>query len=60
MTQDTFKLITDPDGTQYVVQNIDEIDKNHGPDDTSATNQGHMYRKWRKFYHKNKQKLHLK
>ena len=43
MTQDTFKLITEMDGTQYLVQNIDEADKNHGPDDTEQTNEGRMY-----------------
>ena len=43
MTQDTFKMITEPDGTQYIIQNIDEADKNHGPDDTTATNEGRMY-----------------
>ena len=43
MTQDTFHLITEPNGTQYVMQCIDEIDKNHGPDDTDPTNEGRMY-----------------
>ena len=43
MKQDTFKLVTEYDGTQYLIQNIDEVDKNHSPDDTTPTNEGRMY-----------------
>ena len=43
MTQSTFRLVTEFDGTQYVMQDIDKADKNHGPDDTEETNQGRMY-----------------
>ena len=43
MKKDHFKLITDYDGTQYVVQTNDEYDKNHGPDDNMQNNEGRMY-----------------
>ena len=43
MKNNTFKLVVEPDGTEYVVQNIDEADKNHGPDDSNPTNDGRMY-----------------
>ena len=43
MQQDTFSLITQPDGSQIVVKNIDEADKNHSPDDNSLTNSGKMF-----------------
>ena len=43
MKQDTFQLITENDGTQYIVQSIDEVDKNHGQQDSNPTNQGRMY-----------------
>ena len=43
MTKETFKKIVKPDGTEYIIQHQDEIDKNHGPDDTDITNQGRMY-----------------
>ena len=43
MTKDHFKLVTEYDGTQYVMQNIDEKDKNHGAQDTELANQGKMY-----------------
>ena len=43
MTKDTFKLIVEPDGTQYYIQDIDEIDKNHTADDVNKTNEGKMY-----------------
>ena len=39
----SFKLITKTDGSQYVVQHIDELDKNHGPGDSTKTNEGRMY-----------------
>lgn len=40
---DTFKIAFDPDGTRYVYQHIDELDTNHGIDDTLAVNDGRMY-----------------
>ena len=43
MLQTTFKVHTNPDGSEYVYQAQDEIDKNHGADDTSMTNEGKMY-----------------
>ena len=43
MTCDNFKLIIEPDGTEYVVQNLDEKDKNHGVNDTELANQVKMF-----------------
>ena len=43
MTKDTFKIVVQPDGTHYVIQAIDEKDKNHGINDTEASNQAKMY-----------------
>ena len=43
MTLDTFKLQVEPDGTKYVYQNVDEMDKNHGIDKSDPANQGKMY-----------------
>ena len=43
MKKDTFKYVCEPDGTEYFIQNIDELDKNHGPDDTNPSNEGKMY-----------------
>ena len=43
MKQETFSVIAQPDGNEIVVQNIDEADKNHGPDDNSLTNKGQMF-----------------
>ena len=43
MTQDTYKLITENNGIQYVIQAVDEMDKNHGIQDTDDTNTGKMY-----------------
>ena len=43
MTKDTFQVVCEPNGTEYVIQMIDELDKNHGPDDTSKSNEGRMY-----------------
>lgn len=42
-TQDHFQLAVDPDGTEYVYQAIDELDKNHGIDIDTAANDGRMY-----------------
>ena len=43
MTKDTFKLITENDGTEYIIQDSDEIDKNHGFEDSTKTKEGRMY-----------------
>ena len=43
MKRDTFQLICQPDGLEYVIQNIDEMDKNHSIKDTDKTNEGRMY-----------------
>ena len=43
MKKSTFKIVTEPDGTEYVMQEMDEIDKNHGYDDDTRTNEGRMY-----------------
>ena len=43
MIKDTSKLITEADGTQYFIQHINEMDKNHTADDTEMTNRGKMY-----------------
>ena len=43
MRKNTFKLVVKPDGVKYVMQDIDEADKNHDPEDTSRTNEGRMY-----------------
>ena len=43
MTQDTFKVHVNPDGSEYIIQNLDEMDKNHGPEDTEKNNDGRIY-----------------
>ena len=43
MLKTTFKLVTEPDGNQFVLQFMDEIDKNHTYEDTTQTNPGKMY-----------------
>ena len=43
MTKDTFSLVTDYDGQQYVQQEVDEKDKNHGISDHEKANQARMY-----------------
>ena len=43
METDGFTVITEFDGSQYVMQQKDEMDKNHGPNDTGATNEAKMY-----------------
>ena len=43
MKKDTFKHVVEADGTEYFMQEVDEMDKNHGPDHTSKTNEGRMY-----------------
>ena len=51
MKKNTFKLVIEPDGTEYLIQDIDKLDKNHGPDDTEKTNDGRMYTNNCKFYY---------
>ena len=43
MTKDTFKVVIEPNGTEYVIQAADEKDKNHGVNDTEPSNQAKMY-----------------
>ena len=43
MTTDTFDIIVQPDGTEILIQMTDEIDKNHGPDDTVKTNNAKVF-----------------
>ena len=43
MTKETFKIVVEPDGTEYIMQNIDELDKNHGIEDSDRTNDGRIY-----------------
>ena len=51
MTKQTFELKTDPDGTQYIIHKSDEIDKNHGIQDTTKTKEGKMYATGCKYKH---------
>ena len=44
MTKDHFKQIVEYDGTTYIIQAIDEKDKNHGVNDTEMANQVKMYK----------------
>ena len=43
MTKSTYKYVVDPDGTEYFIQDIDEMDKNHGIEDFTKANEGKMY-----------------
>ena len=45
MTINTFEIGIDPDGTEYVFQAIDEMDKNHRADSTDQANQARIYPK---------------
>lgn len=42
-TQDLFAISSDPDGTEFVYQSRDEMDKNHGVEVTEKANDAHMY-----------------
>ena len=44
ITEDLFKVITQNDGSKYVMQVRDELDKNHQENDHNLTNQGKMYK----------------
>ena len=39
----TFRLVTEPNGNQYLEQFIDEMHKNHTADDNTKTNEDKMY-----------------
>ena len=43
MTKETFKYVVEVDGTEYYMQQIYKMDKNHSPNDTELTNEGRMY-----------------
>ena len=43
MKQDMFSIKVQPDGTEFLMQTKDELDKNHSPDDTQKNKQGRMY-----------------
>ena len=43
MNKSTFRVVVQPDGTEFVEKAVDELDKNHGPDDDEMTNRGKMY-----------------
>ena len=43
MQKDTFKVVVEPDGTEYLMQSKDELDKNHGIADTKKNKTGRMY-----------------
>ena len=43
MQVDWFETHVDPDGTKYIVQVKDEMEKNHRSDDTTEINQARMY-----------------
>ena len=59
MTRDTFKLVVEPDGVEYFIQNIDEMDKNHGADDKDKTNEGKMYATYGKKFFYNAKTLNI-
>ena len=43
MKKNTYQVIIDPDDTEYVIQAVDKLDKNHRIEDTEFTNRGRMY-----------------
>ena len=43
MTKEHFEVVVDPSGVRYVVQKMDELNKNHGVNDTTIANAGKMY-----------------
>ena len=43
MKTTTFRYICEPDGTEYFIQETDEMDKNHGIYDQNKTNEGRIY-----------------
>lgn len=43
MTKETFAIAVDSTGKQYILQKVDELDKNHRDLNTGAVSQGRMY-----------------
>ena len=43
MKENTYQVIIEDDETEYVIQTVDEMDKNHGVEDTEFTNRERMY-----------------
>ena len=43
MTKDTFKILRDGDGHQYIKQVVKEFDKNHHEDDLTESNEARIY-----------------
>ena len=43
MQKNTYQVIVENDGSEYVIQAVDEMDKNHGIEDTELSNRGRMY-----------------
>ena len=43
MTLNHYKVQVEPDGTRYVTQNLDELDKNHCKDSLAKAKDGKMY-----------------
>ena len=43
MRKETFKIGVEPDGTEFIFQNIDEMDKNHSYEDPDKTKDGKIY-----------------
>ena len=51
MTKDTFRIVVQPDGTEYIEQAIDEMDKNHSIADADKSNEGKMFATNGKYFH---------
>ena len=45
-------MVVENDGTKYVVQAADKMDKNHGIEDTELSNRGRMYATMGQFSYK--------
>ena len=43
MKRNTFKIVTELDGTEYIIKDIDKMDKNHSSDNSTHSNEGRMY-----------------
>ena len=52
MTLQTYAVRMDPQGKKYIEQAVDEMDKNHNPNDDTPTNEGRMYENPGKNYSK--------
>ena len=53
MTKATFDVIVQPDGSEILIQKIDKINKNHGPDNTEKTNDAKVFSTEGKTYFNN-------